>query len=113
MPLYYSDLPVASAVGRDLAGRGLRAQAVVIAADEDNFMLFTGVEVTNPAEPARGVVHLADDPLVIWRCPLGPGGLAPAQAAAAILTAAAGGSASERAARDGGQLGVRRDLRDR
>jgi hypothetical protein len=83
----YTGLPLISAAGRELADRGLTVRPVVIAVDEAIYDMYTGIEVANPACPARGLVQVAGDPALIWRCPLTPGGLSVQQIATTITVA--------------------------
>jgi hypothetical protein len=87
LPWYYRQLQLHCATGRDLASRRLTVGAVVIHTDPGNYQLCTGIEVTSPVKPAHGLVHVAEDRAVLWRCPLTPDGVAPQQIAAAITAA--------------------------
>lgn len=83
------------AAGRVLAGHGMR---VVVRAylDQELFEAYSEIEVTNPARPERGTVHVAGDGSLIWRCRArtSPGddttALDPAQVAGIIARALTG-----------------------
>lgn len=91
-PERYSSLhkgvTLAGAVGRDLKARGL---TVTLHVTEDNeiYTALAEIIITNPGEPGRGKVHLADDGWLYWECYADelPGGTAElASTIAATLT---------------------------
>jgi hypothetical protein len=85
------------AVGRALAACGMAVRLVVVHLDHRNYEIFADVEVTNPAQPARGRARVSDEGEIRWECsfatPASPAaGLAPRDIAQTIATALGGGS---------------------
>jgi hypothetical protein len=63
----YRAFPVKGAVGRCLQDRGLTV-TLQVSADWESFEATTEIEVTSPAQPWLGTVHLADDGHLDWEC---------------------------------------------
>jgi hypothetical protein len=61
----YRAFPVKGAVGRCLQDRGLTV-TLQVSADWESFEATTEIEVTSPAQPWLGTVHLADDGHLDW-----------------------------------------------
>lgn len=80
-----------STVGRALAKSGMQVRLEIICKDESFFEVYSEIEVTNPAQPSRGRVWIADDSTLRWQCDLyGAGqetGITPAGIATAIAKA--------------------------
>jgi hypothetical protein len=55
-------------VGWACEQRGMRASVEVVYIDPAFFEVYSEVEVTNPAQPARGHVRVSDEPALRWRC---------------------------------------------
>jgi len=64
----YPDLTLRSTVVRVLTQRGMRALVPSVYRDDVIGEVYSEIEVTNPARPARGRVLLADDNSVRWEC---------------------------------------------
>lgn len=80
------------AVGRALAACGMAVRLLVFHRDDINYEIYADVEVTNPAQPARGNVRVSDEGEIRWECAFATpaGGLAPRDIAQTIATALAG-----------------------
>jgi hypothetical protein len=55
-------------VGWACEQRGLCASVEVVYIDPAFFEVYSEVEVTNPAQPARGHVRVSDEPALRWGC---------------------------------------------
>jgi hypothetical protein len=65
----YPGLALKGVVGRALTVCGLNVAVTVLAHDNANYEIHTAIEVTNPAQPARGTVWVSDDGSIRWECP--------------------------------------------
>jgi hypothetical protein len=63
----YRAFPLKGAVGRCLQDRGLTV-TLQISEDPESFEATTEIEITSPARPWLGAVHLADDGYLDWEC---------------------------------------------
>jgi hypothetical protein len=91
----YPGVAFKGAVGRALAACGMAARLVVVHLDHRNYEIDADVEVTNPAQPARGNVRVSDEGEIRWECAFATpadraAGLAPRDIAQTIATALAG-----------------------
>jgi len=82
-------------VGQVLTACGLHVRLEVTYRDDMNYEIYAAVEVTNPAEPARGHVQVGDDAAIRWECGVGDpttgtSGLPPADVAQVIAQALEG-----------------------
>jgi hypothetical protein len=78
-----------STTGRALASHGMRVILHLLDQDSDYYETYAEIQVTNPATPARGTVHLTDDGDLHWHCRTRhpAGGITPAEIAATITRA--------------------------
>ncbi len=93
-PVWYPGMALTGAAGRTLAACGMSVR-LMVTRDDINYEIDADVEVTNPAQPARGNVRISDKGEVRWECafatPTAPtAGLAPRDIAHAIATALSG-----------------------
>ena len=63
----YRAFPVKGAVGRSLHDRGLTV-TLQVSEDWDSFEATTSIDITSPARPWLGTVHLTDDGHLDWEC---------------------------------------------
>jgi hypothetical protein len=92
IPAHQPDVTLKGAVGRALAGHGLQVTLKLLDRDDDFYEAYAEIEVTNPADPARGTARVTDDGDLSWQCTAcGPdGGITPAEIAATLTRALAG-----------------------
>jgi hypothetical protein len=57
-------------IGRAAADHGMHVTLAVLDQDDTSFDVYTEITVTNPAQPDRGTVSVADDGGIWWRCRL-------------------------------------------
>lgn len=62
------DLTLKGLVGRALAERGMNVALSLRGADEQFFETYAEITITNPAEPGRGAVRVADHGAICWEC---------------------------------------------
>jgi hypothetical protein len=89
------DLTLKGMVGRSLAECGMGVCLKVIHQDDVNFEVYAEIEVSNPSQPTRGNVRVADDSTIRWECCLsspsaGAEGMQPRDIAEIIARALAG-----------------------
>jgi hypothetical protein len=68
LPVRPRSLTLKGMVGWACQQRGLCASLEVVYIDPAFFEVYSEVEVTNPARPARGRVRVSDEPAVRWGC---------------------------------------------
>ncbi|HEY2577888.1 MAG TPA: hypothetical protein VGI74_16405 [Streptosporangiaceae bacterium] len=56
-----------SVVGRAMRAKGLKVD-LWLSADEIDFSVYAEVAITNPEQPGRGIVCVADDGSIWWEC---------------------------------------------
>jgi hypothetical protein len=64
----YSDLALKGAVGQMLVEHGMQVTLQVLGTDQTCFEVYAEIEATNPHQPARGMVRVADDGGIWWEC---------------------------------------------
>jgi hypothetical protein len=64
----YSDLTLKGAVGQLLVEHGMQVTLQVLGTDQTCFEVYAEVEATNPRQPTRGMVRVADDGGIWWEC---------------------------------------------
>jgi hypothetical protein len=64
----YSDLTLKGAVGQMLVEHGIQVTLQVLGTDQTCFEVYAEVEATNPLQPTRGIVRVADDGGIWWEC---------------------------------------------
>jgi hypothetical protein len=64
----YSDLTLKGAVGQMLVEHGMQVTLQVLGTDQTCFEVYAEVEVSNPRQPTRGMVRVADDGGIWWEC---------------------------------------------
>jgi hypothetical protein len=74
----YSDVTLKGAVGQMLVEFGMQVTLQVLGTDVTCFEVYAEIEATNPHQPARGMVRVADDGGIWWECQIAklgaPGG---------------------------------------
>jgi hypothetical protein len=68
MPARHPDLTLKGAAGRALTERGLQVTFELIGQDHDFYEAYAEIQVTNPADPARGTARVTDDGDLSWQC---------------------------------------------
>jgi hypothetical protein len=68
LPARSRSLTLKGMVGWACEQRGLCASVEVVYIDPAFFEVYSEVDVTNPAQPARGHVRVSDEPAVRWQC---------------------------------------------
>lgn len=76
----FPDLTLKGMVGRALMDSGMNVSLSMPTRDEQFFDTYSEIAITNPAEPSRGTVYVADHGAISWECqvreaPGGPGEL--------------------------------------
>jgi len=67
-PTLYPATSLKGAVGQALAAHGLRVTLKLLDQDHDLYETYAEIQVTNPADPARGTVRVTDDGDLTWHC---------------------------------------------
>jgi len=87
-PTRHAATSLKSAAGQALAARGLRVTLQLLDQDHDLYEIYAVIQVTNPADPARGTVRVTDDGDLTWHCTTRQaGGITPADIAATLTRA--------------------------
>jgi len=90
-PARHADMTLKGAVGRALAGQGMRVSLNLLDQDNDFYEAYAEIQVTNPADPARGTARVSDDGELSWQCRTHDlvGGITPTEIAATLARALA------------------------